>query len=91
MQKTLKNLRKTNVFAGFGTSGLLQNDPRGDQNQTLDAKWPKVGSKSGPSAEKSKKTNEKSGNRAAQGPKKATTFSQKSSVQGQATIRVPPP
>ena len=33
----------------------FQNEPRGDQNQSLEAKRPKVRPKSGPSAEKIKK------------------------------------
>ena len=46
-----KNIRKTKVLQGFGRSGPLENEARGDQNQSLEAKWPKVGSKLGPSGE----------------------------------------
>ena len=46
-------------FKDSGGLDPLQNEARGDQNQSLEAKRPKVGAKSSPSPEQIVKKNEK--------------------------------
>ena len=58
-----KNLKKTQgkprFFKDSGGVDPLQNEARGDQNQSLEAKRRKVGAKSSPSPQKIAKKNEK--------------------------------
>ena len=74
-------------FKDLGGLDPLENEPRGDQNQSLEAKRPKVGAKLGPSAGKIRKKKEKSRKPRGLGPQKAPAISRKSAVQPRAHIR----